>query len=406
MRKDNPKYLIPKLILAHFSHHVATGVLVPLLPLIRESFGLNYFQSGVLISSFSISYGLGQVPIAIFADRMGHLPIIVIGLMGISLASIVLSFTDAFWQMVVCFIAMGLFGATYHAPASSFISRVLPVERRGRGMGLHVVGGNASFFLTPLLAVGVATIFQSWRASFLVLALPSLLVSFLLWSNHRRSQDEIEKREKHPSILEEDTNKKLTHGSVPIEAKISWLEVVRSIGFLVILSIAMQIVGAGVNSYLPLYMVDQHHISPKWAGIMTGFVWGMGMVGAPVGGALSDAVGRKRVILFSIALSGPFFLAFATIPFGVLLLLFLALYGLVISVRMPIVESYIADVIPVGRRTTVFGVYFLLSQETTTITTPFIGYLIDLYGSNPVFVSLGLWLCLAASVGWLFQRRI
>ena len=92
MRKDNPKYLIPKLILAHFSHHVATGVLVPLLPLIRESFGLNYFQSGVLISSFSISYGLGQVPIAIFADRMGHLPIIVIGLMGISLASIVRNF--------------------------------------------------------------------------------------------------------------------------------------------------------------------------------------------------------------------------------------------------------------------------------------------------------------------------
>jgi len=133
---------------------------------------------------------------------------------------------------------------------------------------------------------------------------------------------------------------------------------------------------------------------------------GMGMVGAPVGGALSDAVGRKRVILFSIALSGPLFLAFATIPFGVLLLLFLALYGLVISVRMPIVESYIADVIPVGRRTTVFGVYFLLSQETTTITTPFIGYLSISTEAIPFLSPWGLWLCLAASVGWLFQRRI
>ncbi len=239
-----------------------------------------------------------------------------------------------------------------------------------------------------------------------MLALPSLLVSLLFWLNHRRSLGEIKRKRQSSPIFAEDATQKRIHESLPMQSQVSWLDMIRSIGFLVILSIAMQIVSASVNSYLPLYMVDHHHVSPKWAGIVTGIVWGMGMVGAPMGGGLSDVVGRKRVILFSIALSGPLFLAFASTPFGILLLLFLALYGLVISVRMPIVESYIADVIPVGRRMTVFGVYFLLSQETTTITTPFIGYLIDLYGSHPVFISLGLWLYLAVSVAWLFQRRI
>jgi FSR family fosmidomycin resistance protein-like MFS transporter len=393
-------------MLAHFSHHVATGVLVPLLPLIREGFGLNYFQSGILISSFSISYGFGQVPMAFFSDRLGHLLTITIGLMGLSLTGVVLSFTNAFWQMVSCFIAMGLFGATYHAPSSSFISQVLPMERRGRGMGLHVLGGNASFFLTPLMAVGVATLFRSWRASFFVLAMPSFLVSLLFWLNIRRSPDGIERKGQSPSIFTGDSLQKQTHENLSIKPEVSWLEMIRSIGFLVILSITMQIVNASINSYLPLYMVDHHHISPKWAGLVTGVIWGMGMVGAPMGGGISDVVGRKRVILFSIALSGPLFLAFASTSFGILLFLFLALYGLVVSVRMPIVESHIADVIPVGRRTAVFGIYFLISQETTTITTPFIGYLIDLYGSSPVFISLGLWLCLSASFAWFFKRHI
>jgi len=51
-------YLIPQFMLAHFSHHVCIGVLIPLLPLLREVFGLNYFQSGILVSSFSISYAV------------------------------------------------------------------------------------------------------------------------------------------------------------------------------------------------------------------------------------------------------------------------------------------------------------------------------------------------------------
>ncbi len=393
-----PRYLIPRFILSHFSHHVSTGALIPLLPLVRESFDLNYFQSGVLISSFSLSYGLAHVPMAFLADRLGRLPIISLGLMGVALASVAVSLTQAYWQMVFCFIAMGVLGATYHAPASSFISQVLPMERRGRGLGLHLVGGNASFFLTPVMAVGAATLFQSWRASFAVLAIPAIGVGLLLWFSFRGYPENLQNERKASSG---DANP--FQNPPPASLRLSWLEVIRSIGFLAILSIAMGIVGAGVNSYLPLYLVDQHQLSPKWAGILAGVVYGAGMVGAPMGGTLSDVVGRKRVILLSVALSGPLFLAVSLTPFGMLWLLSLVLYGLAMSMRMPIVESHIADVIPVGRRTAVLGVYFLFSQETTTVTTPLVGYLIDLYGINPVFVSLGLWLSLAAALAWIFR---
>jgi MFS family permease len=126
MPKVTTKFLIPQFMFSHFSHHVCTGVLVPLLPLLREVFGLNYFQSGILVSSFGIAYGFGQVPMAILADRFSRRLIIILGLLGISLAGMSISLTQDFRQMVPFLIIMGLLGGTYHAPASSFISQVLP----------------------------------------------------------------------------------------------------------------------------------------------------------------------------------------------------------------------------------------------------------------------------------------
>ena len=105
------KHIIPLFTLAHFSHHLCTEVLVPLLPLLRRDLGLNYFESGVLVSSFSLSYGLGQIPMALLADRFSRRSLIVLGLVGISLSTTAVGLTNAYWQMVPCFIALGLLGA-------------------------------------------------------------------------------------------------------------------------------------------------------------------------------------------------------------------------------------------------------------------------------------------------------
>ncbi|MFH1979668.1 MAG: MFS transporter, partial [Patescibacteria group bacterium] len=113
-----------------------------------------------------------------------------------------------------------------------------------------------------------------------------------------------------------------------------------------------------------------HGISPKWAGMVISVISAASLVGAPLGGILSDRFGRKQVILFAFCLAGPFFLAVTRSPFGVPLLISLLCYGMAMSFRMATMESLIADVVPVGRRATVLGIYFFLGMETAGVTTP------------------------------------
>ena len=392
-------------MLAHFSHHVCTGILIPLLPLIREGFGLTYFQSGILVSSFSISYGIGQVPMAVLADRFSRRLIIVLGLMGTSLAGIGVSLTQTFWQMGPFVIALGLIGGTYHAPASSFISQVMPSEKRGRALGMHITGGSASFLLTPAMALGIASLLRSWRASFSLFPLFAILVSAILWITTEEPRGDIGEERKKPEKAE-GNSKRDSPEDVPGKTQVSWADIVRSIGIIACLGMAMQIVFASVNSYFPLYMVDHHHISPKLAGIVISLIAGAGILGAPLGGALSDRFGRKKMILISLSLVGPFFFAVIRSPLGIPLIISLLIYGMTMSVRMPTMESLIADVVPVGRRTTVLGIYFFLGMETAGISTPVVGRLIDLYGLDPVFTGLATGLCLVAAFALLIRKKI
>jgi len=330
---------------------------------------------------------------------------IVLGLLGISLAGICMSCTQTFWQMIPFLITMGLIGATYHAPASSYISQVLPSAKRGRALGLHVTGGSASFLLTPAMALAVAYLFHTWRASFFILALPALLVGIILWITTHETRGDIKEPSENPKSPEMSSNEMGPTGKLK-QTQVTWSQIIYSIGIIACLSMTMQIFSAGVRSYLPLYMVDHYSVSPKLAGIVISIIAGSGIIGAPLGGALSDRFGRKQVILVSLFLSGPLFFAMTRSPFGIPLLVSLILYGMAMSVRMPSMESLIADVVPVGRRTTVLGIYFFIGMETVGLTTPIIGRLIDIYGLDRVFTTVAAGLCLVAATAFLFRKHV
>jgi hypothetical protein len=73
---------------------------------------------------------------------------------------------------------------------------------------------------------------------------------------------------------------------------------------------------------------------------------------------------------------------------------------------MPSMLSLIADVVPVGRRTTVLGIYFLIGEEIAGIATPIIGHLIDIYGLCLTFAGVALGLCMISIIALIFRKHI
>src|SRR6266571_209616 len=143
--------LLAGITAAHFSHHVSTGLLNPLLPFIRDSFALSYAQSGLLVSAFSLSLGLSNAPIGVLADRVGSRPIIVVGLL--------------------------LTGAV----RAALLVRAFPARVRGAAMGLHITGGHLSFFATPMVAAILVSASGTWRAPFFWFGLAPILFGVVVW---------------------------------------------------------------------------------------------------------------------------------------------------------------------------------------------------------------------------------
>ena len=391
--------LVLKFNLAHFNHHLATGALIPLLPLLRQSFGLNYFESGVLAAAFSLSLGFGQIPMAMLADRFSRRLVIVVGMLGVGAASIGVSLTSTFWQMVPWVVVMGLFAATYHAPASSFLSQAFPPDRRGKVLGLHVIGGSAALIVVPILALWLATLFGSWRAAFFLLAWPALLTCPLLWLG---TQELVGDATHHSGSAKRKTGE----GQENDTSSGSWLSILRAIGLLIFFAMVMQLVVSSVNSYLPLFVVDQHGVSPRLGGLVTSLTAGASILGAPLGGALSDRLGRKSVILVAISLSGPLLLAVTKAPYGIPLLLALGCYGIVMVARLPLAESLIADHVPVRRRATVLAIYLFVGQETGGLVTPLLGGFVDAHGFDAVLTTISVALCGIGALAWLLRKHM
>ncbi|HEX2924524.1 MAG TPA: MFS transporter [Chloroflexota bacterium] len=376
-------------MLGHFSHHLCTAAAVPLLPLIRDAFALDYTRSGLLLSAFSLTYGFVQLPTAAISDRFSKRRIIALGLIGTGVACIGAGLATDYAHILLALLLLGMAGSTYHAPASAFLSETFAKESRGRFLGIHIIGGTAGLTAAPVVAVLVTSATGSWRTAFMVMGLPVIVSGVLVWLMARS---------------QETANVKVSaqEPSVPF----AYRGLIRRMGSLVIVALLTQMLIAGMNSFLPLYLVDNFSAPQDQAGLIMAVVYGAGVLGAPLGGAISDRFGRKPVILISVVSVGPLIFLVTTMPLGPVLVAVISLYGLFQVFRLPAMESLIADEVPVQRRATVLGGYNLLAQQTTGITTPVFGWLLDQYGPSQGFAALAAVALVSSALAFLFRRRI
>jgi len=356
--------LLTLFVLAHFGHHLLPALPIPLLPLIRSEFSLDYTSSGLVISAFSLSYGIGQLPGGWLADRLGPRTMITVGICGLALAGLMVGLSVTFTMMIVFLALMGILGGGYHPSAGPLISALVERKHRGRILGLHMIGGGASYFLAPLLAAGIAS-YWNWRGSFIILA--AITFAFGFFFNRV-----LGKREMGKPIQREIFKRR-----PEVAGSSSRL---RPLVVFIFLSAFTAAILFSAMSFIPLFLVDRIGFSKEAAAAFFAFIYSAGLWVSPLGGYLSDRFGAVPVILFVLFLAGPviYLLNFVSSWLGVGILLLML--GVIIYVRMPVSEAYIIAHTSERNRSTILGIYFFSCMEGGGLLTPVMGYLIDLLG--------------------------
>jgi len=366
------------------------ALLTPLLPYIRNDFSLSYTQVGGLLLAYNLAYGVSQLPAGWMADRIGPRIMLTIGVAGVAVTGLLIGLSPTYLILALFLVLLGLVGGGYHPAAAPLVSASVKPENRGKALGFHQIGGTGSFFLAPLVAAGIAGVL-GWRGTFLTISIPAIafgIVFYMLLG--RRGYTSVAKKAKSDSSAE--------MPSEPVDMR-------RMVAF-VILGIASMVLVYSSLQFIPLYIVDYFGASEERGAAMLSVAFFGGIWGGPLGGYLSDRLGRIPVILAVGFIAGPAIYLLNLGSLGVGLYVILLVMGTAMHVGMPVVESYIIRHTSPQKRSTVLGIYYFGSRGGPAIAL-LIGYLIEKYGFYAVFSSVGatLFAITLVCTGLLWGKR-
>ena len=356
--------MLPLFVLAHCGHHLLTALPVPLLPMIRSEFALDYTQAGLVISAFSLSYGISHLPAGWLADRIGPRILITSGICGVALAGLLIGLSQTYIMMIVFLVLMGLLGGGYHPASPPLISALVEPQNRGRALGIHMIGGGASYFLAPLIAAAIAIIW-GWRGSFITLAVPTMVFGIVFYVLLGRLTD-IKKAKR--GIVSSDRQMPAVPGRVR-----------RLVSFIVLSTFTSAVIFSTI-SFIPLFLVDHFSTSEETAAVFIALVYFAGLWAGPLGGYLSDRLGMVPVILAVCFATGPVIYLLNLVPYGWGIGALLVVIGMINYFRMPVSEAYIISQTSERNRSSVLGIYYFTAMESGGVLTPVMGYLIDQFG--------------------------
>jgi len=376
----------------HFSQDLMTGLLITLLPFIRQDMMLNYFQAGLLVSAYSVTSGFSQILGGWVGDRIRHRWIsITVGLIGVGISGFAAGLMPTYETLLIAMVAMGIFAGAYHPAAVPAISSLFE-DRRGKAIGLHMIGGAIGFGLGPFIGTVIAATIN-WHMAFLLLSIPAMIagVSVAIWL--RKIEPDIPRVE-------------LTAGKgkqAGADSPSLW-QVLKKVSAVIILVVIVTFTSGSLLPFVPLYLVDHYNLTTTMAAVWTSVLRASGVLGSLLGGWLSDRWGNKPTVLLTLIAIGPAILLFTTVNYFPALAVLMVAIGILWTMRETAVQTYLMEKTPLRMHGLVFGIYFGIGQQGQSLLQPVYGVFMDMAGISNVFFIVGL-ISMATSIVTVFIAR-
>ncbi|MCX5408830.1 MFS transporter [Streptomyces sp. NBC_00335] len=351
-------------LLNYYDRALPSVVLEP----IKEEFALDDTQVGMLASAFVLVAALAGVPLGRLADRIPRTAVAGWGLFVWSAFTAAGGVLTSFWGFFATRVGVGVGESSYAPATGSLLADLYPSERRSRAQSLFMLGFPIGTLLAFVTAGALAVAFDSWRAPFLIAAVPGVVVAFLV----------LRLREPERGAAEPD------HVPSGENRRTSLLQLmkVRSMYGMLLAFAGYNFAAYAIGTFLTPVLQRYYGLSLVTAGLVGGVVVGVtGLIGLLAGGRVLDRAARRspeaRVRVAALCLGLAALFAFAGLAAGRgaawQLVVFLSLGYMLGIVYLAAAVPVVSDVIRPEQRSGALGLLFA------------VGYLIGGAG-GPVFV--------------------
>jgi DHA1 family multidrug resistance protein-like MFS transporter len=158
-------------LIVSFSHSLIQPVLSVFA---NEELGISVVDVGLLFTAMGIVTLVTTLPLGTAADRTGRKLTLVTGILFTAASAVLITLSGSFWPLLLVMMMRGVGRAATNPSLTVMFTNLLPLTRRGRGMGIYnlfrniglVVGSSAGGFLYDAL---------SSQAPFIICAFAGLL---------------------------------------------------------------------------------------------------------------------------------------------------------------------------------------------------------------------------------------
>ena len=277
-------YALGLLLGVYIFNFIDRQILSILMESIKTDIQLSDTQLGFLGGiAFALFYTVAGIPIARWADRGSRRKIISISVLIWSLFTAFTGSARNFGMILVARIGVGIGEAGCSPPAHSLISDFFPPERRGTALSIYALGIPIGASLGTLVGAWVGENF-GWRTAFVVVGLPGVLLSLLVWMTLR---DPVRGRSEATVPVETDGE---SLGEV-----LRFMAGLRSFWHLSFAGALHAFVGYGAAYFVPSFFARVHGMGLAERGTWLATIGLVAVLGTYLGGWLGDRLAVRDV---------------------------------------------------------------------------------------------------------------
>ena len=383
-------YLTVLIILSstHLLNDLMQSLIPASYPIIKEKYGLDFIQIGLITLTFQIAGAFLQPVIGMITDKYPAPYSPVVGMLFTFSGLVSLAFAQSYQTIILSVAFIGIGSSIFH-PEATRMARYAAGRRQGLAQGIFQVGGQTGGSLGPVFA---ALIIVPWGLSSLswFAALALLAMVILIWIGSKQRQISTE------FIAMQERRK------AEVKSKdYSPVTIYTGILILIFLMFTKNVYGESFRSFYTFYLIEQFGLSIPESQLMLFLFLFSAAVGVLIGGVVGDRIGRYWIIWISVL--GPLPLTLI-LPYADLFWtgILTVLINLIMASAFAAILIYAIDLLP-NRIGLIGGLFYGLNFGLGGVAAGFLGLISETYGLQTVYLICSF-MPLAGLMAWFLPR--